>query len=130
MNTSLPSKQMNLPLTCFLLLFATLAIAGIGGMSVVTLRQQIAGSARRLQQMEAETQRLDRLSEELRAKIAILESPTALKMVAARLGMQPAKLDQYRLMGGQATAEKNRSALAKTKAPVASKDSRNYAKDF
>jgi hypothetical protein len=98
------NKQINLPLTCFLILFATLAIAGAGGMAVVTLRQQIADSARRLQTAESETTRLERLSEELRAKIAILESPQALKIVATRLGMQPARLDQYRLMGTDALA--------------------------
>ena len=92
-------KPINLPLTCFLILFGTLAIAGVGGMSVVTLREQIADSARRLQTSESETSRLERLSEELRTKIAILESPQALKIIAGRLGMQPAKLDQYRLMG-------------------------------
>ena len=92
-------KQINLPLTCFLILFATLAIAGAGGMAVVSLRQQIAASARRLQTAETETTRLERLSEELRAKIAVLESPQALKIVATRLGMQPARLDQYRIMG-------------------------------
>lgn len=105
-------KQINLPLTCFLILFATLAIAGVGGMAVVTLRQQIAGAARRLQVAEAETTRLERLSEELRAKIAVLESPQALKIVATRLGMQPAKLDQYRLMGIDASARVDSSKVA------------------
>jgi predicted PurR-regulated permease PerM len=99
-------KALNLPLTCFLILFATIAIAGIGGMAVVTLREQIADSARRLETTESETTRLERLSEELRTKIAMLESPQALKMIAAKLGMQPAKLDQYRLMDNEISATK------------------------
>ena len=115
MNTSLPypetniksPKAINLPLTCFLILFATLAIAGIGGMAVVALRQKIATTAQQLQVTESEMVRLERLNEELRAKIAMLENPTALKMVAAKLGMQPAKLDQYRLMGAPVGNQKN-----------------------
>ena len=97
------NKQINFPLTCFLILFATLVIAGAGGMVVVSLRQQIAETAQHLQVAESETTRLGRLSEELSAKIATLESPQALKVVAVRLGMQPAKLDQYRLMGPDKT---------------------------
>ncbi len=72
----------------------------------MTLREQIADSARRLETSEAETTRLERLSEELRTKIAMLESPQALKIIAARMGMQPAKLDQYRLMGNEISAPK------------------------
>ncbi len=120
-------KPLNLPLTCFLILFATLAIAGVGGMSVVSLRQQIATSARRLQTTEAETTRLERLNEELRTKIAILENPTALKMVASKLGMQPAKLDQYRLMGMPARNEQQAGQVAKV---PASKDAKTYVKGF
>jgi len=110
-----------------LILFATLAIAGVGGMSVVSLRQQIATSARRLQTTEAETTRLERLNEELRTKIAILENPTALKMVASKLGMQPAKLDQYRLMGMPARNEQQAGQVAKV---PASKDAKTYVKGF
>ncbi len=101
------SKAVNLPLLCFIILFATLAIAGVGGMMVVSLRQQIAASARRLQSSEGEVLRLERLSEELRAKIAMLESPEALKIVAERMGMQPASLSQYHLMDTESHVARN-----------------------
>jgi len=91
-------KSLNIPLLSFIILFATLAIAGIGGMMVVTLRQKIARSAARIQTIEQESTRLGRLSEELRTKIASLEHPDVLKRIAANLGMQPASLDQYRLV--------------------------------
>lgn len=93
---------------------------------VVTMRQQIASSARRLQNIEEETTRLERLNEELRTKIAMLENPTALKMVATKLGMQPAKLDQYRLMGVPARGEVRSQAVA----DAGPKDAKNYAKGF
>jgi len=91
-------KPLSLPLACFLILFATLAIAGTGGMVVVSLRQKIARSAARLQDIENENIRLERLSEELRTKIAMLEHPEVLKRIAVKLGMRPANLDQYRLV--------------------------------
>ena len=122
-----PSKTLNLPLTCFLILFTTLAIAGVGGMAVVSLRQRIASSARQLQATESEMSRLERLSEELRAKIAILENPTALKMVAQKLGMQAARLDQYRLMGLPVQKETPAQNVAATSAH---KEKRSYVKDF
>jgi len=99
-------KPLNLPLACFLILFRPLAVACVGGMAVVSLRQQIADSARRLEKSENEVIRLERLSEELRAKIAMFESPEALKIVANRMGMVPAKLSQYHLMEEADTATK------------------------
>lgn len=96
-------------------------------MSVVTLRQQIATSARRLQATEEETTRLERLSEELRTKIAMLENPTALKMVATKLGMQPARLDQYRLMGMPARSDAAAQNVAKA---ADSEDAKTYVKGF
>lgn len=133
MNTTKTLKPLNLPLnlplTCFLVLFATLAIAGVGGMAVVGLRQQIANTARKLQATEAETARLERMSEELRAKIAMLENPTALKMVASKLGMQPARLDQYRLMGMPMNNETRVQDVAKVNT-AQDKEKRSYAKDF
>lgn len=91
-------KSVNIPLLSFIILFATLAIAGIGGMTVVSLRQKIARSAARIQTIEQESSRLGRLSEELRTKIASLEHPDVLKRIATNLGMRPASLDQYRLV--------------------------------
>jgi hypothetical protein len=122
------NRSINLPLTCFIILFTTLAIAGAGGMIVVTLRQQIAETAQHLQASEAETTRLDRLSEELRAKIAVLESPQALKLMAQKLGMQPAKLDQYRLMTDKTPAAKIAATPAKSTKAVAAKVSAKSAK--
>lgn len=105
----MPSRTINVPAVSFFILFATLVIAGIGGMTVVSMRQKIAESAQRLQKSEAETTRIERLNEELRAKIALMEHPEALKRIAVKFGMQPAKLDQYRLVR-EATPAVDRSS--------------------
>lgn len=92
----MPFKNLSTPALCFLILFATLAAAGVGGMTVVSMRQKIAESSQRLQKSEAEIMRLERLGEELNAKIALMEHPEVLKKIASKFGMQPARLDQYR----------------------------------
>jgi hypothetical protein len=114
----MPINRINIPRLCFCILFATLIMAGIGGMTVVSMRQKIAESAQRLQKSESELTRLERLSEELRAKIAMMEHPEVLKKLAANFGMHPARLDQYRLV-----SEPVRSGPAQEK-------SSQYAKGF
>ena len=117
------TKTANVPLLSFIILFATLAIAGVGGMAVVSLRQKIAQSASRLQSLESETVRLERLSEELRTKIATLEHPEVLKRIAAKLGMKPASLNQYRLV-----STPSRSSGGKN--PKNSKSNGEYARGY
>jgi cell division protein FtsL len=71
----------------FSLLALTVVLAGVGGLSLVWLRQQITDTAGRIQQIQREHVEVDRRLEFLSSRIAELQRPDVLRDRAVAMGL-------------------------------------------
>ena len=73
------------------LLALIVMIAGVGGLGLIWLRQQITDTAARLQTVQRERVQVERRMEDLGARIAALQRPDTLRRHAAEMGLELAR---------------------------------------
>jgi len=77
-----------------LLVLVILIIAGGGGLGIIWLKSHTTGTAKKIQQIEWETDKLTRKEQYIDAQLAVIRSPDYLNQWAKQFGLRPPRDNQ------------------------------------
>lgn len=78
----------------FLLVLVILVIAGGGGLGIIWLKSHTTATAKKIQQIEWETDKLTRKEQYIDAQLATIRSPDYLNQWAKQFGLRPPRDNQ------------------------------------